>query len=260
MEAPQQTFVTDDEETLVTPRFDDEETILARPVVPLTEAAAREQKAPAAASHTPARTPLAARRSWVLALAVASAFAGSVLGGAGFYLYQNRAHAAPASAPPAQTSAPVANSQPVPAPTVEAASDTAAVNSLPPGVTKGEVESHEPTPAPPADSAENAPPKDTDKNAVGNSPADSARSNAEDARAVSPKHGKKGDGSEAARSDRRANDSDDDAQLSRDDRDAPNDNSDDPVFSRPRRAARREQARRPKGFMDRLRRIFEGQP
>lgn len=267
MEAPHQTFLADDEETLVTPRFDDEETILARRVVPLGEGVAREPNAhartrndPRAETRTGTRTPLTARRSWVLALAVVSALVGCVLGGAGLYLYQQRANASPAIATPAQTNATNAGSQPAPAPIAETTSDTAAVNSQTSGAQPALTETREPQPVQPSGTAETSSPNVDEKSSAATS-TNSTGANAEEARVGSAKHGKKGDrDNEDAREDRRAGDSDDDARLSREDRDAPSNDGDDSVFTRPRRATRRAQARRSGGFVNRLRRIFEGQP
>ena len=62
-----------EETTLVAPRFDDEETLVARPVVPLDAdayAPAPERRpAPRAPEY---RSPYAPRRSWTLALALVS--------------------------------------------------------------------------------------------------------------------------------------------------------------------------------------------
>src|SRR5256885_6641194 len=89
---PHQYLLDDDEDevTLVAPRFDDEETIVARRVVPL------EEVGHAAHAVADARPPSATRRPWVLALVfVSSLVGGGVLGGAGFYFYQRRAAARP---------------------------------------------------------------------------------------------------------------------------------------------------------------------
>jgi hypothetical protein len=73
------------EETLVTPRFDDVETVQAQPVVPLTEV-------PPGATRGRS---FDARRfaSWPVALVLVSALVGVVVGGAGLYFYQNRSAA-----------------------------------------------------------------------------------------------------------------------------------------------------------------------
>src|SRR5205085_9587280 len=72
--------VDDDEVTLVAPRFDEEETLVARRVVPLEAVGGAARAATRAAAPVPARQP---RRSRVLALAFASALGGGVLGGGG---------------------------------------------------------------------------------------------------------------------------------------------------------------------------------
>ena len=70
------------EETLVTPRFDEVETVQAQPVVPLAEV-------PPGASHGRRFAP---RRlvSLPVALVLVSALVGVVVGGAGLYFYQHR--------------------------------------------------------------------------------------------------------------------------------------------------------------------------
>src|ERR1044071_3300518 len=83
-----------EETTLVAPRFDDEETLVARPVVPL-DADAHAVKPPVRTAPRPAReyrSPRAPRRSWTLALVLVSVLIGGVLGGAGLYLYQRQSH------------------------------------------------------------------------------------------------------------------------------------------------------------------------
>ncbi len=126
MQDPHQFLPTDEEETLVSPRFDDEETVVARRVVPLGEVGRAEpvETPPAAVASAYPPEPRVARRSWPLALAVASALVGAVLGGTGLYLYQSRASSHAANAPAAQqpvapSNAPAASSQPTPAPTLE---------------------------------------------------------------------------------------------------------------------------------------------
>jgi hypothetical protein len=115
----------DDEETLVTPRFDDEETLVAQQVIPLDEAGGTTPHTVAPAHHPDAGTRVALRpawrraprRGWVLALALASAIVGGVLGGAGLYLYQSRTKAAaPLAADSAGTEATDVSSSDAPAP------------------------------------------------------------------------------------------------------------------------------------------------
>src|SRR5215210_3155484 len=93
-----------EETTLVAPRFDDEETLVARPVVPL-DAGAPVVPARVGTSPRPAheyRSPYAPRRSLTLALVLVSVLVGGVLGGAGLYLYQRQSQD-PAVSPSATT-------------------------------------------------------------------------------------------------------------------------------------------------------------
>src|SRR5438105_4146546 len=81
----------DDEVTLVAPRFDDEETIVARRVVPLEEVERDAPAATAARARPHSRTPYAQRRPWLLAFVFASSLVGGgVIGGAGLHFYQRR--------------------------------------------------------------------------------------------------------------------------------------------------------------------------
>jgi hypothetical protein len=256
MQNPHQFLPTDEEETLVAPRFDDEETVVARRVVPLGEVGQAEPVAtPTAtvASAYPTERP-SARRSWPLALVIVSALAGAVLGGTGLYFYQSRAssHAnnQPATQPVAPTNAPAAASQPTPAPTLEVASGQPS--------------------APAASQNSDAQADGSNVSPNGGAPNDAAAApeagqRKADAVAGSPKHGKKGDRDEEIERDRRrARHADSDDQLSHADTDADG----APVarhvgtitiFDRPRRAERRDRTRQTSGA-DRLRRIFEGQP
>jgi type IV secretory pathway VirB10-like protein len=103
MQEPQQIPVADEgEETLVTPRFDKEETNVAQRVVPLG-AAGR----------------VAAKRPRMLALVLVSVLAGVAVGGAGLYFYQSRSSASPVVSAPEPVSAPVETAQPLPAPTAQ---------------------------------------------------------------------------------------------------------------------------------------------
>lgn len=109
-EAHQILLADEGEETLVTPRFDEEESIVAQPVVPL-DAAGRVGS-----------LRLPSLRPRVLALVLASALAGVVLGGAGLYFYQSRSTAAFA-APELQSAPSDEVAQPSPALATEAAND-----------------------------------------------------------------------------------------------------------------------------------------
>lgn len=110
----------DPDETLVTPRFDRDEAETARPVVPLAVVSG-EAETYAVSPDYAAAMPDARRRSWPLALVLASALAGVVLGGAGLYFYQKRGQvkppAAEASAAPETTEQAIA---PAPTPDVTA--------------------------------------------------------------------------------------------------------------------------------------------
>lgn len=87
----------DPDETLVTPRFDRDEAETARPVVPLAVVSG-EAETYAVSPDYAAAMPDARRRSWPLALVLASALAGVVLGGAGLYFYQKRGQVKPPAA------------------------------------------------------------------------------------------------------------------------------------------------------------------
>jgi hypothetical protein len=260
MQDPHQVFQADEEETLVAPRFDDEETIVARRVVPLGEVGQAEPVATptaAVASAYPPERP-SARRTWPLALVLVSALAGAVLGGTGLYFYQHRASSHASNQPAAQQpvaplSAPAAASQPTPAPTLEVATEQPSAPATSQNSDAGTDESN----ASPVGGANVEAPSDA---AV---PA--AEQRKADADAGSPKHGKKGDHDEEIERDRRrARHADSDDQLSNADTDAdgaPVARRVDTItiFDRPRRAERRDRTRQTSGA-DRLRRIFEGQP
>lgn len=124
MEEKQDFFAADEDSdaTLVTPRFDDVEAETARPVVPFAEVQPDEDgvaDAPVYAAHTDApvyAVQVPKQRSWMLAVVIVSALVGTVLGGAGLRLYQQRQRAAAATvaAEPA-TPAQVETAQPSPA-------------------------------------------------------------------------------------------------------------------------------------------------
>jgi hypothetical protein len=103
----------EDEETMITPRFDGEETRTARPVVPL-DSRRRAAVIPSKFTRYPSWRGLG---SWPLALVLGSAFIGSVLGGAGLYLYQQRSAAeASTSEPRAEVSQPAPHIESSPTP------------------------------------------------------------------------------------------------------------------------------------------------
>lgn len=93
--------------------FDDEATVLARPVVPLADAPEEMTVVSAGEPHAayPASAPRAPRRPRMLGLVLVSALAGAVIGGTALYLMQGRRDAPPqpqqqqisAPAPPQQS-------------------------------------------------------------------------------------------------------------------------------------------------------------
>ena len=259
MEETNRTFRDDEgEETMISPRFDDEETVLARPVVPLEEVG----DAPGAPPPTAARPPLYSRlrdtprRSLVAVLVLVSALAGSVLGVGGLYLYQKH-RSATASAPAAE--------QQQQAETPAAAQPTAATESKGRETSAPAAESSAPAAAEPdakdvdddADSARDAGAEEADaSHAVERREVSEARNPVS-----ATKRGKKAErDEEVPREERRARrDDDDDRPLRADD-------SDDDrrearrvgvITYRPRRVRPRRDTYNPP---DRLRRIFEGQP
>jgi hypothetical protein len=244
MEKPQQhqallddeaTLVVGGEETtLVAPRFDDEETMVARPVVPLAPDAPALER-PAARPAQDYRGPYAPRRTWTLALVLVSVLVGGVLGGAGLYLYQRQSQD-PAVSPAATTqqqpsadaaqapAAPATGGRPAPPPQHSDAQPTDAPEAEEPAAPAGEGEA----PAP-AREPENVPAVERRTE-----PTEGA-----------PKRGKKGERDE---------------ELERRPTARPDGNvarADGSIFDRPRRATRRARAG---DDVDRLRRIFEGGP
>jgi hypothetical protein len=261
MDETNRTFADDEgDKTMVTPRFDDEETVLARPVVPFEEVGAAPAASATAAPPQPLYTRLRAapRRSLVAALVLASALGGSVLGVGGLYFYQKHRNAdATPAAEQQQADAPAAAQ-----PTAEAASQSretsapaAAPSSPAPTTSEPEVQTDD-------DDADSAKDKGSEK--ADDSPVVTRRNASEDREdsTVAPKRGKKGERDEEIRREsRRSNRDDDEDRPVRAD-----DSSDDDrrearrvgvITYRPRRARqRRDNYDTP----DRLRRIFEGQP
>jgi hypothetical protein len=238
------------EETLVTPRFDEVETVHAQPVVPLAEVP----------PGTDGGRRFGTRRaSWPLALVLVSALVGVVVGGAGLYFYQHRS-AETAAGDPQSAPAPAASE----APAVE---ETAAEvsSSLPP---------QQAEPDAGADAAEVVSAEPVEPNAGGAKKEEAERAPAPEPRraeerdddASAPKRGKKGEPeAEAVRRTPRgervgaretARDVEDD--------DEPRARLSDEIIYRPRRAERRaeQRARREnrQRSVDRVRGIFEGQP
>jgi hypothetical protein len=185
----------DPDETLVTPRFDADEAVLARPVVPLDVA---EEAAPGAALAAPyAPQPGASRRSWALALVLVSALAGGLLGGAGLYLYQKRqpSQATPA---PARAAATAEAAQPAPAPTTEALNEPQAPTTPPHDSASAASASKDVNPAvseevkTPASHAANGGAETGAKREPEKKPAaEQRRASVEDEAAAAPRHSKK---------------------------------------------------------------------
>jgi hypothetical protein len=270
MEETKRTFADDEgEETMVAPRFDDEETVLARPVVPFEDVGDAPAVAPtsatsatSAASTTVAPPPYSGkratpRRSLVAALVVVSALVGSVLGVAGLYFYQNRKSADATETQRQQAEAPDAQ------PTTETVSESRGGEPSAPVA-----ESQPPAPVPAAaepeaddDDADTARDKDSDE--ADAAPVAERRRPSEDREPVTtPKRGKKGArDEEVQRGAQRAPRYDvDDRPVARDEV-----SGDDRrearrvgvITYRPRRSRpRRDRYDTP----DRLRRIFEGEP
>lgn len=249
--------------TLVTPRFDEEETVLAQPVVPLdAEAVPPAAGATAAAAYAPRARAL--RRQWPLTLALVSALVGSVIGGLGLYLFQQRERSA--------AEAPAESAQPAPAPADEQAAEvkspveTAPVETAPaaePEAAEEPLEDEAPSPADAraAGSRGNDDDEDDD-DARGDARVSAPPVRDAGARDSAPvKRGKKGER---------------DGELQRRERRAPPDYSPpiahegggrearrvDSIVYPTRRAERRAErrARRAARNVDRVRAIFEGQP
>lgn len=274
----------DEDATLVAPRFDDEETVLARPVVPLEEADAHATSA-FASLPSYSLMPSAPRRTWLLALVLISVLGGGLLGGAALYLYQNRAQADDASTgttrqpeTPSTSSQPATTTQAVSVPTNAPAPQTQEPASNASANKETDAQHSDASNSDASNSdASNSDQRDAGTaNASGaeNVPAaerrrepDSVRDEAE--RTGTPKRGKKGEHDEdSVRPRRPSHDSGEGRQLSRaadEDNAAPTRREArriDTIFYRPRRVARRHEGTRREtaGDADRLRRIFEGQP
>jgi hypothetical protein len=254
-------FLNDDEgdETIIAPRFDDEETVLARPVVPLEEVgdapAARSASTPSAAPAPPySRLRVAPRRSLVAVLVLVSALVGSALGVGGLYLYQQR-RGTDANAAQQQAEAPAAQ------PTVQPATESRQQEASAPA------QSSTPAPVAPEPDAQASEVSDSSKEAEREEPGGDAaaerRNDDDDDSARATKRGKKGArDEEPQRGAQRA------PRYDEDTRPVVRDNDDDDtrearrvgvITYRPRRV--RSPRRGPYyDSPDRLRRIFEGQP
>jgi type IV secretory pathway VirB10-like protein len=253
--------VNGEEATLIAPRFDDEETLVARPVVPLEEGVqetaydATHDVRPAASNAPRYTRPYGPRRTWMLALMLASVLIGGVLGGAGLYLYQRQTQDSGEAARPA-TSAEAAAAPNAPAVETRSAPQQPATA---PTVQPETPAASEPRPEEPA-----APAAAPDDNAAAPAhehesvPAAERRDvPREGGISAAPKRGKKGERDEEIerRPARRAEGNV--ARAESDDDGPPQARRVDTIFYRQRRAARR--ARRDDDT-DRLRRIFEGTP
>lgn len=253
-----------EEATLVSPRFDDEEALVARPVVPLEEPPADAQ---AVAAATPAaRWHYAPRRQWPLALMLVSVLIGGVLGGAGLYLFQRQSQdEAGASAPAAEAPSAVEAQQQPPASAPQAEAEAAPTEPQPEAPAE-EAPAAAAAQAPePADEQTTAPadaqPARTPEREPETVPASGRRDEPE---AAAPKRGKKGE--RDAELNRRAVSPDAEVPVSRaydPADDAPRARRVDAInYRQQRRAERRTErrARREAAGADRLRRIFEGMP
>jgi len=239
------------EETLVTPRFDEVETVQAQPVVPLAEV-------PAGASRG---RRFAARRlvSLPVALVLVSALVGVVVGGAGLYFYQHRSN----EDTTADTQTPTASAEaPTAAPSLEESASAPPQAAEPKATDAAEVVSAEIV-------EPEAPSRDAKKEEADKSPAPEPRKAAErdDDNDDSGKRGKKGErDSEAARRTPRAERVGSREQARGDDGDGEPEArlSDEIIYRRERRAERQAERRERRAnrqrSVDRVRGIFEGQP
>jgi hypothetical protein len=271
------TVETDPDETLVAPpRFDDVATETARPVVPLTPDAARV--AASESSFKPYY--ILTRRSWLIALVVASAFIGSVLGGVGLRLYQQHRRAVAQTVKPEHSSAQESEAA-LTSPTTTDADQTASAPQEAPDdgvadVTDATYETKEQAPvveeldtvAPaPRDEDEDADSDGDEREKKKSKSAIEARRSSDDeekdaARDDRKKKGKRGD-VEDQRAEREARRRESDRQA-RAERRAAIEREDTPRAERvadiiqdrrPRRSPPRQETTR-----DRVRAIFEGQP
>lgn len=263
MEEPQQqTLQTDDEATLVVsgeettlvaPRFDDEETQVARPVVPLEGDAHSPAQDHTTARRAPGyRRPFAPPGSGMLALALVSVLVGGVLGGAGLYLYQRQSQASAVS-PAAVTTQPADDAAQAPATESQAAPPAESQAQQAEAPASAEPNAEGTTPPAPDEEVPAAPPAREPESipAAGRRDAPAA-GGGNDTR----KRGKKGEHDEgnAARATPRPG-----GNVARADESEAR--QVDTIFYRQRRAERRAARRaRRDDTPDRLRRIFEGTP
>lgn len=256
-----------EETTLVAPRFDDEETLVARPVVPLEDGgiqAAPESPAVEPRPYTARgyRGPFAARRSWMLALVLVSVLIGGVLGGAGLYLYQRQSQD-PAVSPAAMTqpAAPADAAQAPPAPAAEGQDTTPPESPAPQAEAPADAAASAEEPAQPARVEDEVAPAAPRTREPENVPATERRAApTEGGDAGTPRRGKTVERTQEV--ERRAPARPDGNVVRAGE---PVARQVDTIFYRSRRAERRAERRaarraRRDEDVDRLRRIFEGPP
>ena len=254
--------VSGEETTLVAPRFDDEEALVARPVVPLDADAPADlaQDTPDARPAPVRRRLYAPRRSWTLALVLVSVLIGGVLGGAGLYLSQRQSHD-PAVSPAAEPAQPETSADSAQQPTTAAEGQTVTPSDAPAPQTEAPAAS-EPNaeePAPPARDEGVLAARPAREPETVPAAAERREAPAAGGSTATPRRGKKGDRDEEI--ERRAAPRTGGNVVRADE---PVARQVDTIFYRQRRAERqaeRRAARRARrDEVDRLRRIFEGTP
>ncbi len=234
----------DVDETLITPRFDREESAEAQPVVPLAVVSGEARTFDAA--H--ANASVVRRKTWPLALVLASALTGGVLGGAGLYFYQKSQQAEAAPAPSDMTTEQASVPADAPPPSTLPSPAEAAVPSSPTPEEVEAVEDETEEPVVVESEKKKEKKKDSDKKDD-----DASKRTKKEARDEEPARGE--------RRPRRVNEdaraSSDDEEDVRGDEERQARRVDSIVYERERRRQRR-QRRQP--AVDRIRGIFEGQP
>jgi type IV secretory pathway VirB10-like protein len=254
----------DNDETLVTPRFDRGEAETAQPVVPLAVVSGEAETYDMHDARRASPSRVMRLKSWPLALILVSALAGGVLGGAGLYLFQQsreEAAAAPAERQTdteAQVIAPAVETTPEPSPT-----PAEGVAALPAELPEQVAE----VPAA-VEEAEDREDADTKREESRRDDDDAAPRERSPAAEAPVKRGKKGDRDEE---DNRGRESRPRRVADEYPRDSPSDDDDDEyndrrearrvgsiVYGGEGRRERRRQRRQ--SGVDRVRGIFEGQP
>ncbi len=237
------TLVAEPDRTLVTPRFDEVEAQVARPVVPLTGSGGDGR-------------PAARRRQWPIALVLISALAGGVVSLFAFRLYQQRSQVVATETGAQQTT----NAEPTPEPTLSAETAVTA--------TEGQTQTQSPVIFEEFDPAKEGiegsvavPTREADAKSAAtrrNTGRDTGRDEA-NPNATAPRA--------AGTSQRRVENSPAPRQIEARPEDAPRDDrTDEDIIAerreqrRERREQRREQRREPKRNIDRIKDIFEGAP